>query len=117
MKVVRNNLIPFRGYAAVALFPFLFVRRGVEISDRLIRHEKTHFRQQAEMLIIPFYFWYLVEYLIRLCYWLVVLGLKEFSTASHVAYRNISFEQEAYNNEHNPDYLSTRRLFAWATFL
>lgn len=117
MKIVRNNVIPVRGYAAIALFPFLFVRKGVEISDRLIRHEKTHFRQQIELLIIPFYIWYLIEYLVRLIGWLHFLKWKEFSVASHLAYRNVCFEQEAYNNEHNPDYLPSRKPYAWTEFL
>lgn len=117
MKIVRNNIIPFKGYAAIALFPFLFVRKDVAISDELIRHEKTHFKQQIELLIIPFYVWYLVEYLVRLIYWLFKLGVKNFSTAAHLAYRNISFEQEAYNNEDNPDYLPGRKSYAWTAFL
>lgn len=117
MKIVRNNIIPFKGFAAIALFPFLFIRKGIVIHETLIRHEKTHFEQQKEMLFVLFYVWYVIEYLARLIGWLLRLGWKQFTTASHLAYRNISFEQEAYNNQDNPSYLANRKRFAWIKYL
>lgn len=57
-----------------------------------------------EMLYLFFYLWYAIEWLIRLC------GRKN-------AYRNISFEKEAYFNEHNTKYLENRKHYAWIKHL
>lgn len=53
-----------------------------------------------EMLYIPFYLWYGVEWLIKLFY-------------KGNAYRNLSFEREAYDNQYNLDYLKTRKHYSW----
>lgn len=53
---------------------------------------------------IVFYIIYFFEWLFR------VLFTKD--CFSHNAYRNISFEKEAYNNESNLDYIKDRSLFA-----
>jgi hypothetical protein len=55
------------------------------------------------MLIVPFYLWYGIEWLIR--------------GANNNAYRNISFEQEAYDNGDNLLYLKKRKLFYWVKYL
>ncbi|MEG1200098.1 MAG: hypothetical protein RSD53_11940, partial [Algoriella sp.] len=65
----------------------------------LINHETIHIIQQVELLVIPFYIWYLTEYLFRLIQY----------KNQHKAYRNISFEREAYANEKNPNYLKERK--------
>ena len=54
--ILRMNI------AAIAIFPFIFIHPDTEITPRLINHERIHLRQQAEMLVIPFYVWYLIEY-------------------------------------------------------
>ena len=109
MKVVFSSIIPFRGFLAVTLWPFIFVRRAVAGRFTAVanRHEHIHGRQQLEMLILPFLLWYLVEWMIRL------IILRDSSRA----YRSISFEQEAYANEHDAAYLTTRRHYAWLRYL
>ena len=57
-----------------------------------------------EMLYILFYIWYIIEWIIRL-----------FMKGN--AYRNISFEREAYGNEHNMNYLNERNKFNWLKYL
>lgn len=84
--------------AAVALFPFIFVASDVKVTDTLINHEKIHLRQQLELLIIPFYIWYLIEH-------------------NRKGYWNVSFEKEAYANEHDLTYLKKRRIFAFRRYL
>ena len=107
MIVIRNNIIPFPGYSAVTVWPFIFVRRGTWYSNNIDRHERIHGRQQLEMLLLLFYLWYGLEYIIRLCI-----------TRDHNrAYRSISFEQEAYANERDQDYLKHRRWYAWLKYL
>ena len=107
MKVVRNSIVPFRGFVALTLWPFIFVRKDMRVDDATMRHEDIHARQQKEMLVILFLVWYCLEWLIRL----VIYG------NAHKAYRMISFEQEAYLNEHDKDYLKNRRLFAWMKYI
>lgn len=104
MKIIRNNIIPFKGYKAMNLFGILFVREDAKLTEVDINHEAIHSAQFKELLWIFYYPIYLIEWLIR------VLFSKDRFT--HKAYRNISFEQEAYKNEDNLDYLKTRKLFA-----
>ena len=42
MIQIHNNFIPFRGYKAMTLLCFIFVRNGIELSDEDIRHELIH---------------------------------------------------------------------------
>lgn len=73
----------------------------------LINHEKIHLRQQLELLVIPFYIVYGIEFLIRLILY------KNW----HKAYKNISFEREAYTNEFNLYYLKGRPFWAFLKYL
>ena len=107
MIQIHNDFIPFRGYKAMTLLCFIFVRRGFELSDEDVRHESIHWEQQKEMLILPFFLWYLVEF---------IVNLFKFNDWSK-AYRNISFEREAYDFEKEKDYLSFRKRFAWFNYL
>ena len=109
MKIIFNKIIPFKGFKCMALWPFIFVRS--EKKERFLshdeRHERIHGRQQVEMLFLPFYLWYGIEYLVRA---LLYRNFKD-------AYYNISFEQEAYLKEYDKKYLDTRRHFAWLKYL
>ena len=90
------------------MFPFILLRKKeLRHNPILINHEKIHLRQQLELLIIPFYIWYLSEYYIK------YLKYKD----SHLAYRNISFEREAYENDQNLDYLKNRKLWSFISYL
>ena len=96
--LVFKYLIP-KGYRGLTLFPFIFLLRKEDKQNVvLINHEKIHIRQQLELLVVPFFIWYGIEFLVRL------LQFKNWSRA----YRNISFEREAYENEKDLDYLKKR---------
>ena len=99
MKIIRNNIIPFQGYKAVNLFGVLFVRGNARIDDITLNHEKIHTAQIKEMFYVFFYIWYIIEWLVRL-----------FMKGN--AYRNISFEREAYANDGNVNYLNVRGKYA-----
>lgn len=107
---IKTNLvriITFGFAAGITLFPFVLVRPGVKLNRRLVIHERIHIKQQLELLVIPFYLIYLFEFLIRFVYF-----------KNHFkAYRQISFEQEAYENEENPNYLNNRRRWSWIKYL
>ena len=42
MIIIRNNIIPFKGFTAMNLFGLLFVRKDVTLSEELINHEAIH---------------------------------------------------------------------------
>jgi hypothetical protein len=42
MKIIRNNIIPFKGYKAMNLFGILFVRGDTKLTDIDINHEAIH---------------------------------------------------------------------------
>lgn len=100
MKIIRSRHIPFRRFSAMNLLGVLFVHPDVYLSNELINHERIHTAQMLETGIIPFYIIYFVEWLIRL-------------TMRGNAYRNISFEREAYANQRDLDYLKNRPHYAW----
>ena len=104
MKIIQNKwinkFIPFPGYKAINLFGIIFVRGNARIGERTIRHEAIHTAQMKEMLYIFFYLWYVVEWLIRLC-------------MKGNAYRNISFEREAYKHQNELGYFKLRNRFEW----
>jgi hypothetical protein len=103
---VNPKLVP-KGFAAITVLPWLAYYASVEaMTPRAIRHEETHGRQQAEMLIVFFYLWYGLEWL-----------LKTFKYGLNGAYREISFEREAYRNDGDLLYLENRKLFAWLKYL
>lgn len=102
MKIIKNKIIPFPGYKAINLFGVVFCRTDLSEIDK--NHEAIHTKQMKEMLYIPFYLWYFGEYIVRL-----------FGKGN--AYRNISFEQEAYSNEKDMNYLKNRKHFSWFNYL
>ena len=104
MKIVRTSILPFQGYSAINLLGILFVHPGVYLSNELMNHERIHSAQQREMLFIFFYLFYVAEWLVRL-------------PMRGNAYRNISFEREAYDNQRDLDYLQHRRHYAWRKYL
>lgn len=81
----------------------LFVKKGCEVDEVVLNHEKIHTRQMTELLIIPFYIIYVLEWAIRV----IGNGGKGIE-----AYRSISFEREAYENERDLNYLNHRKHFA-----
>lgn len=107
MKIIYNDIIPFKGFKAINLFGMLFVRKGMNMTDIDIRHEQIHTAQQREMLYVFFYLWYVIEWAIRLCLY----------RHAHKAYRNISFECEAYNMQRDLLYLDDRKHYAWVKYL
>ncbi len=72
----------------------------------LIRHEKIHLEQQKEMLVIPFYICYTLEYFIK------ILKYK----SHYKAYKNISFEKEAHLNDMTKNYLNQRKRYAFLKY-
>ena len=107
MKIIRNNIIPFPGFKAINLFGLLLIKKDTLLRSTDLTHEAIHTAQMREMLYIPFYTWYFVEWLVKL---MIYKNPKE-------AYWNISFEREAYTYERSYLYLSLRKHYSWWKFL
>ena len=107
--IIENSIIPkllsvFITINAITLWPFVISR--TRFNKLVLDHEKIHIRQQQELLIIGFYIMYVF-------YWL--RGLWIYGDAQ-IAYHSIPFEQEAYDNEHDPEYLNNRPHWAWRNY-
>jgi hypothetical protein len=128
MIIIRNNIIPPKGFKTVNLFGVWFVRKDAVLTYKSPNHERIHTRQIFELMTVGivlgflwtitlgwswwllmaclplFYWWYLIEWFIRLFFY-------------EKAYRNISLEREAYANDTNLDYLKNRKLYSWFKYL
>jgi hypothetical protein len=106
MRIYKMNwfvkMITLNWPNAITLAPFgIFIKEKYYYNRIFVTHETIHWKQQMEMLIIPFYLWYLIEWLIKL----FIYGSR--------AYMSISFEREAYSNDNDFKYLSHRKRFSW----
>jgi len=116
LKILSNLIpewiiiVPFlpKDVSGMALFPFILVKeKKMKKDEVLINHEKIHLQQQLEMLILPFYLAYFMNYFFNL-----------WSYGSHKkAYFNIFFEKEAYQKEFELDYLEHRPFWAFLAYL
>lgn len=105
--IVAKYLIP-KGYRGMAVFPFVIMKYDLDKTNAIfVNHEKIHLKQQLELLIIPFFIWYFLEYLIRLI---------QYKNGA-LAYRNISFEREAYTKERDLNYLKNRSFFQFLHYI
>ena len=104
-KMILITGIPFKKIQGITLFPFIIVRPK-KPNMVLLNHERIHIRQQSELLVIPFYIWYLSEWLYHYAK----------CRNTWAAYRKISFEKEAYDNEDNFDYLKNRKTWAFLEY-
>ena len=129
MKTVYNNIIPFKGFKAITIYPFVFVRKSARFTSTDEYHERIHAKQQKECLTVAvpvaavlwaagcgawsllalplFFWWYGIEWFIKACYYV----------NATTAYKNISFEREAYAHQHQLDYLFYRNPFAWFRYI
>ncbi len=107
MKIHYNFKFLLPGFHVVNLFGVLCVRGDRPLGERTINHESIHTEQWKELLYVLFLLWYVIEWLIRLVQY----------RGSHAAYRNISFEREAYSNEGDMDYLSKRKKYSFLKYI
>lgn len=89
------------------LFPFIVLReseKGLNIYKSRVVHEKIHFKQCLETLILGFYILYVLMF---------VWNFFKYDFNSRKAYRSIPFELEAYKFDKNQNYLETRKPYRW----
>ena len=105
--VVQPFLVP-RRTLGITLWPFILLRSKELLANKvLVNHERIHIRQQIQMLILPFYLWYGMEFVFRLV---------QYRDKSK-AYKNLAMEREAYANESNLNYLASFKFWAFLTYL
>lgn len=105
---ILNRLSWFMKIGGITIWPFIILREIYDASPpwrrkaaRIINHESIHIKQQEELLVLPFYIFYILEWLLKLPFY------------GKQAYYNISFEREAYENDDNLSYLKTRKRYSW----
>lgn len=129
------KMILFSGYSAITLLACSFFKRARQFYGLdNINHERIHQVQQFECMIIGlilgiifwaifqfnpfwillptfllFYLWYGLEYII-------ILAFAGWSKQND-RYHDVSFEEEAHNNDLNLDYLENRKGFAWLKYI
>lgn len=89
-------------FVAICLFGFVFSVRPLNAVE--LNHERIHTAQQKELLYIPFFIWYVTEWLFLLVKY----------RNSKQAYYNIRFEQEAYRHQSDFTYLKNRKHYRYS---
>lgn len=106
IPIVSKKLL-MSGYRGMAIYPFIIMKDETLKNDSVfMNHETIHLKQQKELLLVLFYLLYISEYFFRLFQY---GGFKK-------AYRNISFEREAYANEGNMEYLKNRKIWSFVKY-
>lgn len=114
MKIIENNVIPPRGFKAITLGSFIFVRKGTILSEQDINHEAIHWEQYKETFVIGFFFIYLFEFILKFISPSLTVDQKRFGRSYWKrVYRSLSMEREAYNNQDNSNYIKSRQHYAW----
>lgn len=110
MIIIRNSILPPKSFGAINLFGILFVRKEFYLNEYDLIHETIHTKQMLEMLVIFFYLWYVIEWLIRL----VKIAINKGDIYN--AYWNLSFEEEARDNQYDRNYLKNRKPYSWIKY-
>ena len=123
MKVIYNKFIPFKGFYAITIIKWIFVREeckyldGSSVYNKMINNESIHEQQILDFTpeIFPswlrytigsicFYLLYVLEWLFKLIPCLIT---------KNNAYRSLCSEQEAFENELDFEYINKREKLAW----
>ena len=123
MKVIYNKFIPFKGFYAITIIKWIFVREeykyldGLSVYDKMINHESIHEQQILDFTPKTFPSW--LRYTIgSICFYLLyglewLFKLIPCLIKNKSAYRSLCAEQEAFKNEANPSYINKRKKLTW----
>ena len=105
--IVSKYLVP-KSFRGLAVFPFVVLReRNAQDYLVLMNHERIHLRQQIELLVLPFFVIYGLDYLVKLIRY----------RNRNLAYRNVVFEREAFENENDLSYLKSRSYWRFMSYI
>lgn len=88
MNITNCKFLKFFKINAIVLYPFILYQDRYP-DESITSHEKIHLRQIKELGVARFYFLYLKEY----------LEGRRRGLSHYEAYRQISFEREAFENQ------------------
>lgn len=123
MKVIYNKFIPPKGFYAITVIKWIFVRdkykhlNGSSIYNKMINHESIHEQQILDFTPEAFPSW--LRYIIgSICFYLLygfewLFKLIPCLITKRSTYRSLCAEQEAYENEDNLNYLESRPKLSW----
>ena len=118
MKIVENNILPLKGYKAMTVGPFIFVKKGTVLSEQDINHESIHWEQYKETFIIGFFLIYLIEFILKfISPSLTINEKKQGRSYWNRVYHSLSMERESYENQDNPNYLKNRQHYTWIKYI
>jgi len=101
-KILIIKRLPLgRDFLAITLGELILTTEKLNRYE--LNHELIHVAQQRELLYVPFFIWYVAEWL--------VLFIKYRNATK--AYFNIRFEREAYAHQHDLGYLRRRKHFRY----
>jgi hypothetical protein len=102
MKIIYNEILPFKGFRAMLLFGVIFARKEYKpLSEIVINHEKIHAAQAHDC---KGWIWFYLLYI-----W--------FYARYGFSYIRNPFEREAYYYQGHFNYLNTRKYKGWEEFL
>lgn len=90
----------------LTIYPFIFIKKDA-YSIWLLNHECIHIEQQKECLFIFAYLIYALEFIAKLIYY----------KSPAKAYKNISFEREAFIYEAHVGYIKYRKRYNWIKYI
>ena len=118
MKVIHNSIIPFFKFTYINLFGVLFTKKNSLLIRRsVLNHESIHTEQYKDLGYILYLPLYILEWIVKIPFGWFYTKAKYGRKISNIAYRSISFEQEAYYNQYDYDYLNKRKRYSWVKYI
>ena len=128
MIIVKNKFIPFKGYETINLFGILFTRGDIDNIE--YNHENIHTVQIIECMFLAMAIIAILSVIFNFSFLWILLGvpmyyiqygleyiiIRGFHKKQGDAYHDVSFEEEAYAHEHDLNYISHRKAFAWIKY-
>jgi len=99
IRIKRRSFM--KSFIAINLFGIIVTCE--ELSKEELNHELIHTAQARELLYIPFYLWYIIEW------FFLFLRYRNWMWA----YYNIRFEKEAYAHQEDLEYLNRRKHYCY----
>lgn len=133
MIVFKNKWIPFGNYILMNLYGIILFSKVSNINPTSLNHEKIHSKQILECAIISSFILLIFILLFNVSYWWFIVSLSSFyiwygleyliirifgnKDSQSDRYHEVSFEEEAHNNDTNLEYLKTRKWFSWLEYI
>lgn len=108
MKIIYAKHFPPKGYKAITLGSVIIVRKPNHLDTTDYNHECIHWEQYKELLIVFFWVLYVLNF---------IFNMFRYKFNWHTAYKNICFENEAYYNQFDIDYITNRKHYSWIKYI